>query len=1020
MKEQQPINQDRLIPTQSGLTAQANTPKLEVRRDIFMPDGPGGGELPVPRIPRKLGSEPQAPGEIPKAPVTVLTEAVDIPEDNSLRRQNATERIKARMDPERIADVRKQWERVNAGRTLSLAERRTQEMLIERGVYPPVGGATTLNNLDYPDSRLLNIVAELNADIVVNGVGNPLEPHYVQEQRARVRNLLDQGLVDPAQANRLLGELNSWMREAQAAASSQERGGSIRLYLEPRDIEMLEKDPMNWLNSKFDMIYQFVDEGQELVSPQINQLQQMFTVGANYISTYATDLNKTPEEIKKFITEFNTRLNLIFMRSAIEHKNMESVKQAAERLQSHGLLTALGMEEGSVNVMFSRMGELLEDKRLAQDQLMRELVGTADLKKRGEIKDEANKLHVTPEMMSGLQKEVISEQLRGAVKGAGSYGEVYQKAIDGGKTPDEAGALVKSQIVRAVRTAYDVFVVSQRQAVIVARGHALTHVDAFKSDPASLFNMFNLEDLLTEKFGMFNKQANAFLDKIKIGIARSKLPNRGAGYTDEQLIAYGKRMFRDLFAAPDFFSSGWRQDHILEKIRENVAGRLGPDGKSLDEEDFALFIRLKKNPTDRPKTWKRIAEIRPEEIVRLYRERAVGDPVLEAQLSRFFEGDAFVGYRVDKVDARGNPVFKVDARGRPTREREVDGFATYDKFKKEFGAIVQLLRQNAYGKEFRTIRIGEVGPRGLSPDDIATITKYFDNDATKAGQLQRMFAKFMEFSKDDFGHRVEVYKKGDALPKGKEVEEGDTFIGKAKSGRGVIRELLDFDKFEDIYTRTLLVDDALLDILDRDSDTITPLSSTWKSEVAQDPLVRNFNDLDHYAKAAGALIGFVYKEDAKQRLEAAMTFAEEVSQYNGQGGRAECIRYTAGSFLGISKQSFFWDALGIGKLPFRKAMSDIEKIYGPQAQPMSRGDLRGRLDEIDTLLTSTAAKGDTPEDTARAIVNAGKYYRELEHLLEVTGEDTVKLRSLSLVFFLIFSAFVEGYVVLDLKSPGGK
>lgn len=69
----------------------------------------------------------------------------------------------------------------------------------------------------YTDVRLVNIVAELNAEIVSNGTGNPLQIEYVQGQIERVRNLLDQGLVNSAEATSLLGQLSTWMREAQEA-----------------------------------------------------------------------------------------------------------------------------------------------------------------------------------------------------------------------------------------------------------------------------------------------------------------------------------------------------------------------------------------------------------------------------------------------------------------------------------------------------------------------------------------------------------------------------------------------------------------------------------------------------------------------------------------------------------------------------------------------------------------------------------------------------------------------------------
>jgi len=463
-------------------------------------------------------------------------------------------------------------------------------------------------------------------------------------------------------------------------------------------------------------------------------------------------------------------------------------------------------------------------------------------------------------------------------------------------------------------------------------------------------------------------------------------------------------MFRDLFAVPDFLSSGWKIDYITDKITENVAQKTGLSGEDLDErtKDLALFLRLTRNLSDandfstRPEIWRRIAEIRPEEMVRLYRERTMDEngavnPALERQLGNFFSGSAFDGFRVYKTG--GN------------QTTEIDGIATYDKFKQEFGAIIQLVRQNAYNTDFRAIRIGETGERGLSDADKAIIAKYFGGGAAglaRVEQLQRMYAHFTEVAT---AGTVEIYKEGEILPGGRVIKKGDIHIGKAKSGSGVIHDLLDFDTFEDIYTRTLLVDDALLGILDRPSETILPLSETWTpgGEVAQDPLVRNFGDLEHAANAAAKLIGFVYTEDMKARLEAAMEFAEEASQYGGQTTRSECIRYTVGTLLEMQKIPIAWDALGVGKLPFRQVMTIIERIYGPHAQTMSRGDLRKELDSRRSVLSPEA-------------------YRELEHILEVTPEDTLKLRGLSLVFFLIFAAFDLGVAAIDVNSltPGGK
>ncbi|MGA2911766.1 MAG: hypothetical protein ABSE17_04035 [Candidatus Levyibacteriota bacterium] len=786
-----------------------------------------------------------------------------------------------------------------------------------------------------------------------------------------------------------------------------EIGSSARLYLEQADLEMLSKDPISWLDSKFDMIYEIVQQGRELDSPLLNQMQTMITVAANHISTYASHYGFTTEQVQQFTEVFNTRLSLIFARSLIEHKNTDNIKPAMERLQSHGLLTALTMEDGKVNVMFNRLGELLEDQRLAQTLLMDKWKNETDKAEKEKLMDQAQKLHVTPEMMHNLQDALIDEQTRIFESGAGPYVEEFNKLVadatslqkpESERMSEEAAKYAKGEIVkqirRAVRTAYDVFVVSQRQAIIVSRGHSLEGLEAYRSDPAVFFNMFNLEDLLTKKFGMFNKSANDFLDHLKLEIARSKLSDASKGMSEEELLDYGTRMFRVFFGAPDFFSSDWRIEQFQDKIQDYLAHaradaskypeRYVEGGGKLREisgdKDFALFLRLKKvgrfqrgekgdtteqirkkqeNNTKLKDAWGKIAEIRPEEMLRLFRERAVESPALRGKLKEFLKGPAFNKYRA--VGA-------------------TDEFEVYDKFKAEFGAITQLIRQKNY-ENFHALRIGE---EGFTPDEKAEINKYVGNNQA-AEQLRSMYAELSRVAGQD-----------DTI---------NTLLG---------------DKFEDIYTRELLVDDVLLNVIDKPVNGVTPLSSTWQSEPSQDPLVRNFGDLLNMATAASELVKFIGTENTEERLKNAMGFAEAVSAYNGQRARAECVRYTVGTFLEISEQDFFWDALGIGKLPFRLAMSEIEKVYGPQAKPMSRDQVRHQLDEIRSTLQAAVEKAETPEAKVLANENAEKYYHELEKLLKVRGSDMVKLRGLSLTFFLILAALAEGYFIIDIKGLTGK
>ncbi|MCL5019810.1 MAG: hypothetical protein M1426_05000 [Patescibacteria group bacterium] len=966
MKEQGPINSNGLTPTQSELTAQANAPKLKIRRDIFMSGEPGRGEAPP--IHHPTVETGRARGESTEPRVVI--------------------RHHQPVTPDRQREVREAWmnrreAQERGGEKVTREQIETEEKLIRMGILPVSGGSGDGGGQEPPTPPTSPSGPE-------DGDGNG------DDIDANIRRVLRGG------------------------AQGAEMGGSFNLYLTRNDQEQLERDPFAWLESKFDMIYDFADQGQELNSPVLSQLQNIFTFASTYLvelgAVSGAEHKPSKQDVTEFISTFTTRLNLIFMRSSVDHKNLDGVKQMAERLQTHGLLSALAMENGNVHRMYTRMGELLEDKRLAQEDAIGRLQRPGLTKEERErIEIEINQLHIRPTMMSGLQDSLITEQFDLAATGVGPYSQAYAEAKalhgEGGEAEKKIRDAVESQIRRAVRTAYDVFVVSQRQAILVSRGHVLPGADRYMSDPAALMNVFNQEDLLTSKYSIYNVVTEKFLNEIKLDMARSRLKDKAKGRTTKELLDFGTRLFRDLYAVPDFFSSSWRVNGILRAIDD----RLTPKGLSNRKDDFALFLRLKQSKAseekgsftseeqDRLSVWERIAEIRPEEIIRLYRERAIGDPALEAQLGEFFAASDFDGIRQYKVDEHGNPVYALDRNEKPILDSEghqirvVDAFRTYDEFKKQFGPIVQLLRQNGY-QEFRALRIGS---EGFTDAEKALIKTYFDGDETKAGQLQRMFAQFTKVAarKED----LDTIKREELRDKEGKV----TGKGKVISGQGVIYQLMTNDKFEDIYVRTLLVDDALLDILESSEDGIMPISKTWSSEPSTDALVRCYNDMEHAIKAGSALLNFVYKEDSGKRIEAAEQFAEETSQYNGMEGRAKCIRYTVGTLLNLSKQDLLWDGLGVGKLPFRMAMSKIEKIYGPQAQPISRDTLLLELDRIHTLLIAAVDTTLTGEKREKAIKDSDDVYQELRILLETTPKDMVKRRAISFLFFLILGTLIE-------------
>lgn len=105
-----------LIPALPGLT-QEPIPATFKAGDIFMSDGPGTGDG-APRSIAPNGAESTV------ASLGIVSKAKEIPKG-------------------RIDSARNAWSQLNQGKMLSVAERRTQDMLIARGISPIAGGSGT-------------------------------------------------------------------------------------------------------------------------------------------------------------------------------------------------------------------------------------------------------------------------------------------------------------------------------------------------------------------------------------------------------------------------------------------------------------------------------------------------------------------------------------------------------------------------------------------------------------------------------------------------------------------------------------------------------------------------------------------------------------------------------------------------------------------------------------------------------------------------------------------------------------
>jgi hypothetical protein len=845
------------------------------------------------------------------------------------------------------------------------------------------------------------------------------------------------------------------------------------------EMKALMSNPEVWLNGQFDQVYALAEGGQELNSPLIQNTQNKIA--------YAIDLVKAsnPENLKPLIDMSTVRLHLLQMRTAIGYKDMEQVKGAAAQLRAHGLLFGMQLENGRVGEMFNRFQDKLEETRLWSNQ----------------------RHHVMLEDVLKTQNDLINEQMNLARKGKGNFGNLknfkdakdYMFAADEkmtdlriekeikenkkkqqdqdesvrNKATDDLNRLerikrikqVNADITRTVRTAYDVFVSSQRMGVIVSRGKYLVDKSSsYRSDPIGPLTCYNMEDLTFDRFDMYSAEQEEFVARIKLDMAENYLKRMNVSKKDrenmseEEKIAIGKGLFRDIFAVPDYFSSGWRIEGVVQALEQ----RIGKDKAG----DFALFMRLRltgqdqyvKSDTERREIFAKIWEFRPEEIIRLFRERK--NMRVRDLYSQMIKIDGGLALTSEEESANQN--------GEVGRNRDL---TTYDKFKQKYGAVIGLLRQEGYNRK----KDGSWSPIQINLSALDDEQKKTVNEILGADGAQ----KLMDLSK--------------AM---------QDYIKDPKTGRSIlINDLLTDNKFADVYTRSIIIDDALLDKIEDEKPDVAGKEGVSKvgyipfsrlvgeAGAGNDTLTRSYKDTDNAIKAGNTLIKFIKEENLEKKTQAALEFASLASEYNGLGakGQAECVRYTIGTYMNLSKTSLVWDVIGVDSLPFRIPASEAQKIFGIQADATGRDELRTQLDHLRGFLaTSISKKREAMNEQIRQIeqqmgekgsltskqkedaekflpeedkkkaeqMNLSKdeyikkhyndegiknfyiaglkrklhedeeesqrFYEDMEHELEVTTGDYLKRTGLRLLLYLLLVAVGEGYQTVKAATKDSK
>lgn len=359
---------------------------------------------------------------------------------------------------------------------------------------------------------------------------------------------------------------------------------TLSLTLTQNDFTRLRKDPISWLREKLDRIYELSVEGQELDSQQLRNAQSLQEAASRYMAS----ANTSSEVIRKFDEEFLTKLNVMYARATIQQRNMEGIVGMSTRLTSHGLLNTLTFEEGKVGRMHNRIQELYDDVRV-----------------------KSREHHITPEEHSKIQRRVIEEYVALAESDDEFVSSITK---DQPMSRDRRKEAIRAAVTRSVRTGYDHFVASQREAVIVARGEALPtdkDLEGIIADPSGLFQMFNYEQMLVTKFSLLSEEQIAFFDGLKRRFAEATLlkNNKGIdidswargrveidpglaekeitrkvqknGRTEEikvkvlrtpeeireaALVEYGKSLMKDLLGVNDFYSNGWKVAPFMDQI----------------------------------------------------------------------------------------------------------------------------------------------------------------------------------------------------------------------------------------------------------------------------------------------------------------------------------------------------------------------------------------------------------------------------------------------------------------------
>lgn len=784
----------------------------------------------------------------------------------------------------------------------------------------------------------------------------------------------------------------------------------------------------------------------------------------------AMDSRKTEELLRAYM---QLRAHGLFHTLGLDDSNTRLMTNRMAEILEDMRLRDGGDEKRVLPEMVARLETQVHEEQM---KLAKKNIGYYSVDQR--IKEEAEKLKKKhpdktdaqiEELARPLAEERVSNEIRRGVRTAYDWLIASQRraviVARGSMPPDSVPRYISDPINMLNVFNFEEFLINKWQLLTAPQSEVLRHIKLAYADyflrkergienPEKKYDefyreelgkrlvrdMFNISDYFSSSWRIGNMAIQ--LEKVmeyriatarELTVLRAEIANLPFSHKKkieiEKDIVEGRDVsesYIDQNGVPRTFEEkGWTKDDVTGHIN-GLTEAQKQEAKNRASE-FALFMRLTKQGNEeasmgtRRLIWEKIAKYRPDEIVRLFVERPSSTRqggrdqelrALYAQLHAFSGGEV----------------------------------SDYHSFKTKYGYVLSYVRERG----FRQAIPEQVDFANLRPEyrDMINKMKRGDGDDTDyALRVENMFRAMQQHvhtpntqERRDMQHLLEQatsldeeinnalaqenFREVERLKKRKREEKlAEKAIAHEKNNmHDMIHTLLVDDRFEDVYKRTISIEDGLLPELEDipKNSGIVAWGDVATAEGGNDSLVRSASDQGDSINATNALVKFLRAETLEERIKAAQEFGTSVSNYNGQEDKAKGLAFTVGTFLKLSMpNNLLLKIFEVNELPFEMPTSEIQRILGPHAKTLNQNQLRSAVNQLREWFTHAATLESEKEKNlpeADRITLREERKKEAEKWLNFVFEmtktrkrDIYWLRTLQILAFALLFVLAEGF-----------